>query len=586
MAGNKNSEQKDFIAAMEDHINSLEDRLGRLRSNLDYEINLAEEDGSDTNKVNPAVENIQKEIALVENQMNYAKAEKKDAERILKEIEDEDKRREMEKILKGVMLVGIIVENNRIKDEYERRRENEWDNSLLYLALIDSIFAEHSYKFVTKDKVDTIMKSREFKEMAKSDPFKLEREEKMFREQYNAMMKTFMRFYDVELGDDFDANQKIFNKAYSESNGFKKALAVFDTDRHKSQLEMLAEGDPDKEMIESLKKRLTKLRDKTMKIQQDFASGKSDFESGNGYTEELIAEEEAICSDIEQYNIKILDRHSAAEEKAEMVSRNLATLAPDETIEDVNKLRILFEITQELLFPVKRQYSVDSVNVANNTLREKLESWQVYKKVMAGKLSQNTFTDKMKIEKDAWGKLGRIKYVAGTLGGFYTDMANHANKDAQEILNMADKKKNQKPTKDELEEMRIHMAAIVLNQIIIMEEQKEDKYRANINMITKEPNYETREQMFNKMKKELANSDSFKKEFSKYLKKGNFSDNCLKFLANDIEKVWAPKYVGKNIMEMNKAAEKVPKKISRTAAQKAPKAVAPAERVLKPENNG
>ena len=211
--GSGKKEIKSALSAIEGTIYDLEKRIAQLK-----------EMGDPVTGVMP--EGVKQEMAVLTQQLDAARATKQIVEEKLQKIKKEDERKELEKILKYVMLVGAINENIRQRENRERYYTPQKESSTVFdfEAAVSDLFKSEDFRYVTRMDAEAILADEEFQRMAAEDPNRLTRDEQDMKSEYGHMMEKVLGLATGVFSDDFYENEKRFQDFLKKSNGFEEVL--------------------------------------------------------------------------------------------------------------------------------------------------------------------------------------------------------------------------------------------------------------------------------------------------------------------------------------------------------------------------
>ena len=548
----KKMEQMRLSELMEDAINGLTNRLMRLRFRLDEEkkknallmeaksINDVEEDD-----VSPEVLNLEKEIHQTEQQLDYVKGVKVDVDVTLAKLEKDEERKKIERVLKAALLAGIISNNVRTNMEMDMKAEKQAMFQLKLISMVDDLFDNNEFRFVTREMIEDIRNSKEFQRMAEEDPYKLDREEALLRNEYELVMNRALSLGDTDKTSSFEEKEKRFKAFFEKNNGYSQVLRTLDNLEKTILKDYGSEIDID--FFKMIKEEATDLEKETMRLQKEFIDGKSSFKVGNGYTRQFLQKEINILKKVESYRDLMLQKWSAGEQ-ARAQLKGAKAQNPEDVIsqEEVDKFAWRFKASLEIVYPLQNQVKRDEIMVRNNELREKMEMWYIYERLpKSGNNSIKKIKQAVINESKAWSKLHRMQRMAVEKGGIYADICSWVMDEAQLLLERC---KNPVPIKEpDKKVMRRNLAALVLHQILDEEASFGiDRNAPNIRRLRRSAKG-GRGTEFTAMVNELAESREFKKLTEEYLDGKNIGEKCIKFLAEDTEKILATKFIGKEI---------------------------------------
>lgn len=548
----KKLEQMRLSELMEDAINGLTNRLMRLRFRLDEEkkknadfagagsVNDVEDDD-----VSLEVIRLEKDIYQTEQQLDYVKGFKADVDITLARLEKEEEKRRLERILKAALLAGIVSNAARNNMEIDLKAEKQAMFQFKFLSAVDDLFDNNKFRYVSKEMVEDIRNSREFQKMAEEDPYKLDREETMLRDEYELMMNRTLSLVDEDKTGSFEEKEKRFKAFFEKNNGYSQMLKSLEV-LEKTILKDNA-SEVDLEFFRAVKEEAAELEKETMRLQKEFIDGKSSFKKGNGYTRQFLNKEKNLLRKVEDYRDMMLQKWFSGEQ---LLSGQLeeGAAAPVKAFsrEEVDKFGWLFKASLEIVYPLQNHVKRDEIMVRNNELREKMEMWYIYERLpRSGANSIKKIKQAVINETKAWSKLQRMQKIAVERGGIYADTCAWAMDEAQLLLERC---KNPAPIKEpDKKAMRRSLAALVLHRILDEEASFGiDRSAPNMRRIRRTTK-SGRGSEFTAMVNELAESREFKKIAEEYLGGKNIGEKCIKFLAEDTEKIIATKFIGKEI---------------------------------------
>ncbi len=531
----KKNEKKKMIEKVDASINYLSARITELNLKLDQETDPE------------VIDEIKKSIQTATQQMNYEKSFKQEYEDQLKKIKEEEKRKEIDNIVKMAVFTGIMIENQRNTIIAERIMEQSKDEVMMdqFEHAKKKVFAENNFRFVTEDMAMDILANEEFHEMAEVDPERLNREEDAVKEEYNRVIQRTLSFYGMEVTGDFEKDEAAFSKAMEKKNSYELVAEGFKNDI----LPMVKKlNDPQEEKaFNEMYAQFMSLGKDIRDIQKQFVDGDSSFKDGNGFTREMVAKEQAI-SDLfnnyigQTYLEKINEMAQKEPERAE------------------NYVHIYARALQ-FVDPIAVQLNRDKLMAKNNALREKMEMWQVYEKLPKGAApTVKKMKEAVNDEYRAWEKLERMARRGAEVGGIYNDTTTWAVERAQDVFGRC----KEKPPIEKVERktVKYNLAAMVLSQMINDEASAPlNSDKRHYNAVTKRVPGKNRKQLFEAELKTFAESPEFTKLYDKVMKgKGDFKQKCIKFIANDLEKKMAKQLKQTEIEASAKEKAKEPKK--------------------------
>lgn len=538
--GDKVAEKKNILEMMDDVIAELSDRLQVLTNRLN--------DAKGNNDNAYDIVRLQKEVDMIEKQVSRAKDERKNAAEMLEKARDKEEKEKIENVLKGVLLVGIMNESVRMSVEREKKKEiREAEKYIAIQRAADKIFRENTFKYVTIDMIQSIADNEEFWDMAISDPHKLEREEEDLKESFRRNMVRTLSLASMDIGGTFEEMEERYVNARIENNGFLQVDKLMD--EINDELMDYGKGDPeyeaDRKILEEIHKEVKALAQITEKLQAEMVSGESSFKKGYGYTKELIKREQDVCDKIKDFSLNLANNRflTMEDKKAELIKQYKAEGKDTKEIEErynTDKLGDQIKRVLKMAGPIERQLKDDIELQKDRDFREKMEMWSVYEKLPKG-----TRPDIKKVkefvenENRAWSKLQRMKKVAASNGGIYSDTMAWSLDEANILYEYG---KSKKPIHDiDKERIKEAVACLVLKQVIDNEMSKESNGKnvdgTYVKALRQRECYG--QETFKQLAKELSESKDFKKAYKEYMKGGKVKQKCIDFLSKDVEKSMA-----------------------------------------------
>ncbi|HBZ03159.1 MAG TPA: hypothetical protein DEO83_05030 [Lachnospiraceae bacterium] len=535
--GSPAEEKQKIIDMMNQTLNNIEVMRRELSAKLDKE-----------NDENQAFE-IKKELSRLESQATTVKGARDDFEQQYAKLKTEEERKKFERIVKMAIIVGITSESLRVAWEKQKQLEADRDAALReretlrrerFEKAVDRIFATMTLRYVTRDMIEDIKNNKKFKEMAEYDPDRLNREEKVKQDEYTNMMSRKFRRYSVKMSGNFEQDEEKLRKILeTEKSGYEKALPVL-KDFIEKKLDSLG-TEADKEFFITLLKDMQEINDITKKLNMEFITKESDFIKGNGFTKEIYEKEQSIKNRLAEKEVHALQEVMSEYEKGNTTD---------------NKKADVYQTVLLLKGHVTPQVDEDEVLYKQNEFRKETECWQVYQRLPEGSVaSVVSVSEKNKNELRAWAKINRLTRITKyedrtTLLGCLCDWSRD---NTQSIMDSI-KKKN-KYSANEKNIIKEKFASLVLFQLVYDEQKLGFDPQPFTAMVTKN-NVFSKKEMLNILAKNIALTPEFDKAFNKYMKGGNYRDNCIKFLAEDAEKQLA-KTIEKNVPNMLESLDKV-----------------------------
>lgn len=582
---NKKAEKKSVLDLIDEIIADLEFKIGQYNDRINLEAKQASDAGVDPGEVNLRIENMKKEVSILNKQLSVTKSARTDFEIQLNKAKNEEEKKNIENTLKTAYYMGVINENLRIRREEEIEAEKTEAKFIIETAkTVTSVLSKNQFNFITYDDVKDIADNEEFKEMYKTNPYQIDYDNKKLYEDYKDMMRRRMTKVGMAVTDDFKELEQAYNKNYlpnTENNGYETALKFVRGSLTTLNNFLRAEKDPnareklgaDIEKMEEIEELLTELAAQTIKINQRFKDDEFNFKRGNGYTKELIAMSQTLERKINDFHKELGDRLNKTS-IMDTLQREVGTAKKSLDVENPGMKAIIKEINDtgykkekaENLVPILSTLSIvkskvepqiqdDQVMFRINEQRKRGEMWRVFQELQGQDVEKAKLSPRAKMEKDAIEKANRIKANGKKTGGFLDYTASAAAAAAQNMLvyAMAKGPLAKASLNDFAKQDVIRAMAIITLNHILYNENITGK-RLNLERITgyKLNPYER----FMNMAEGLAEDKKFQKAVSGYFdKKGNSKYNALKFLATDGEVEIAKKFAGKEIKIIDKQAK-------------------------------
>lgn len=582
---NKKAEKKSVLDLIDEIIADLEFKIGQYNDRINLEAKQASDAGVDPGEVNLRIENMKKEVSILNKQLSVTKSARTDFEIQLNKAKNEEEKKNIENTLKTAYYMGVINENLRIRREEEIEAEKTEAKFIIETAkTVTSVLSKNQFNFITYDDVKDIADNEEFKEMYKTNPYQIDYDNKKLLDDYKDMMRRRMTKVGMAVTDDFKELEQAYNKNYlpnTENNGYETALKFVRGSLTTLNNFLRAEKDPnareklgaDIEKMEEIEELLTELAAQTIKINQRFKDDEFNFKRGNGYTKELIAMSQTLERKINDFHKELGDRLNKTS-IMDTLQREVGTAKKTLDVENPGMKAIIKEINDtgykkekaENLVPILSTLSIvkskvepqiqdDQVMFRINEQRKRGEMWRVFQELQGQDVEKAKLSPRAKMEKDAIEKANRIKANGKKTGGFLDYTASAAAAAAQNMLvyAMAKGPLAKASLNDFAKQDVIRAMAIITLNHILYNENITGK-RLNLERITgyKVNPYER----FMNMAEGLAEDKKFQKAVSGFFdKKGNSKYNALKFLATDGEVEIAKKFAGKEIKIIDKQAK-------------------------------
>ncbi len=527
--GDKKSKKKDNKSLMDilnNTIARLEDRCEALK----VKINKAE---------GKIVEGLKEELSTLSQQLDYFKAAKKEFEEQLAEAKEEEEKNKLESVLKAAILLGTVAENYRLM---MKTAEVAGKKGVLPSldAMIQSIFEEEEFLYVKREDVEDILQDEEFKEMDQEDPNRLKREEREYRQAYEMMIEDAFRYAGEEPGENFNANLERFKEFLKVQNGYAVAL-----DRNGDFIEHeLPEAgtEEDKAFFNEVMVEVRALGDQTRRLYEEFMTGDSSYEKGNGYTKELVDRENQLVEKLKTFSDRKMDQ--------------ILKMDPDDPA--TRNAILVFQHAQMFMDPIGKQARRDAILQRNNSLRERQERWRVYQR-LNGNRPKEIEEDRENWRK-AWSKLHRMEKRAlrssvnpgvdiseeeierhrqNIRAGKSDILAASAEWAVEETQGLLERFEMDEPIKKaEMNLLMEKVAALVLHQILVREAKKEEgEPKPYYDRLKKHVNKND----YMKYSKTLAGTKEFQKSVNSLLVGKDKKEAFIKFLADDNDKLVAKK---------------------------------------------
>ena len=545
--GSPAEEKQKLIEMMNQTLANIDKRRRELNANLD-----AEQDE------NQAAE-IKKELSKLENQSTAVKGARDEFEQQYAKLKTDEERKQLEHIIKMAIIVGITNESIRVAWEKQKqieadkeaaRMEREALRKERYQKAIDRLFETMTLKYVTRDMIDEIKNNKKFKEMAESDPDRLNREEMAKKDEYYAMMAEKFHRNSIKMTGDFKKDEELMRKLYEKKNGFETTSP---------KLKKFLEGDlekygteEDKKFFQTLFKDILEVGAITRKLNNEFVSGESDFLKGNGFTKEIYDKEQSIKKRISDYKDKIMTEvlKLGTKNEQEKIKQRMAIYNAAVTVEG----------------DIKPTVDEDAKQYHTNEFRKETEMWKVYQNLPEGTPVKHV-TAKANNEMRAWTKLQRMSKMSMVegKGSLTSNLLDWSGEKAHNILESVVNKKQLSP-KDKAD-IKENFAALILNQLVLGE-QKNNTEEKPFTKLTTPINKKKAE--LDRLAKQLAETPEFEKLYNQYMKGGKFKEKCIGFLAEDAEKQIA-KSIAKKPAEIVKALSQRTGRLDRSRSVAIPK---------------
>ena len=527
--GNVSDEKLKLISMMDQTLNGLDKRRREISANLD---------SADNEEV---AAQLKKELVELDNQMSAVKGARSEFEKQYAKAKTEEERKQLEKIIKMAIMVGIVSESLRFNWERQKQLEEDKEKARIEMEkmkaerferAIDKIFAENNFRFVTRDMIDEIMNNEKFKEMAENDPDRLNREEMGMQDEYNAMMARALYRKNIQMGSNFAENEEKLRNKLKEKNEFEEAVPLLKK-FISGDLEKYGE-DEDKIFFIELLAAIQEFGSITRRLDDEFVSGQSDFFKGNGYTREIIEKERSITKRIREYG-----------EKHRVLSLELSEKGDEKAINHMN----LYQGVLLADGKIKGRCDEDEAKFRHNEFRKETEMWKVYKQLPEENGSRIRSVSQYAInEMRAWSKISRMEEISrieGT-GSLLSCLCDWAKEGAQDIMEtLKGKTKISAVNKQKIKEK---VASLVIFQMVDNEQKQKSESKPFTGMVLKK--FKKKNDL-TEVAKQLAKVPEFESIYEEYMKGGDYKEKCIQFLAEDAERNLAQQ-IGENVAEVMK----------------------------------
>ncbi|MCR5103377.1 MAG: hypothetical protein K6B68_02850 [Eubacterium sp.] len=524
------SEEKlKLIAMMDQTLNGLDQRRRELNTELDSE------------QSEEQVARIKKDLIEIDNQMSAIKGAREEFEKQYAKAKTEEEKKELERVVKMAIIVGMTSESLRLSYERQKQLDADRESALAQMEAlkaernekaIDRIFEVNSFRFITRDMVDEIKNNEKFKDMAENDPDRLNREALSKQDEYSAMIARHFYRRNIKMSNDFAENEKKLREQLMQENEFEKAVPMLknfiDGNLNKHG------GEEDKKFFLEIYKDLEELKVESRKIDNEFINNQSDFTKGNGITKEIIEKEKSLSKRLKDYI-----------EKAMNLGEELAN-------KDDEKAYSQYMLLQGALMidgTIKGRLDEDEVKFRQNEFNKEKEGWQVFKQLSEDNTPKiNEVSKKGIIENRALAKVTRLSNISRieSKESLLGRVADWAKDSSQEIINII--KNKSRITVANKNKIKEKVASIVLFQLVYNEQKQFMESRPFSGLVWRK--YKDNHKL-DEVAKQLASVPEFNIVYYSYMRGGEFKDKCIKFLAEDGEKLLAQQ-LGDNIIEVMK----------------------------------
>lgn len=533
MAGNGPSaseEKLKLIAMMDQTLNGLDMRRRELSASLDSE--QSEEQAA----------RIKKDLIEIDNQMSAVKGARAEFEKQYAKAKTEEERKELERVIKMAIIVGMTNESLRLSWERQKQLDADREAALAQMEAlkaekieraIDRIFEVNTFRFVTRDMVEEIKNNDKFKDMAENDPDRLNREEMGKQDEYNAMIARYFYRRNIKMGNNFAENEQKMRQDLMKENEFERAAPL---------LKKFIDGDlkkygteEDKKIFLEIYKDLEELKVESRKIDNEFINNQSDFKKGNGITKEIFEKEKSLAKRLKEY----IDKNIA-------LGNELAEKGDEKAVNYFSLLQGALKVDGI----IKGRLDDDEVKYRQNEFNREKEGWQVFRQLPednAPKIKE--VSKKSTIEKRAQSKVTRLSDISkaesrDTILGKLADWAKDASQDILDIVQQS-KSKISVANKNKIKEK---VAAIVLFQLVYNEQKQVMVDRPFSGMVRWK--YKNKD-LLTEVANQLAAVPEFNIVYNSYMQGRNYKDKCFQFLAEDGEKLLAQQ-LGDNVIDIMK----------------------------------
>ena len=524
--GDRKENQKNAIQKIDDTIYSMNYRLTKLKSDRKVE--------NDNIKIGM----YDSEIRQLESQIDYFIGMKEDAEIMLAKVEVEEERKKWEDLITGAILIGIVSENlrfaNQVKSSlfeglisgFDSSLSGESDNDDSVMGTAVEVAAA---SLVTKEMVEGIINNKEFQYMAKYDPTKMARLEEEFKLEYEAAIEYALRRAGIKLGDSFEENEIKFRDSLKLKNGFEQVQVKASMFEVKNP--NVFDNPEDKIIFDRILKESMELAKATRMIQNKFIEDRCTFRKTNGFTKEIVKKEQDLYDSILEYTEELRVRAMADVNSGKNDSSALK----------------LYQVALEFLDPIMIQLKRDIVLQKNNEFKMKMEMWHVYEKLSKdGPKPVTQLKKEAELEIKAYTKLDRMEKQKNLRkdDGIYMQTYAYAYEATQQLIGRL--RNIERFNEQEKKWVMEKLAAITLHQVLSEEIKRSDSKGGLYSVEFQKKHSDDAVRI---LTTKLLKSKDFNNAMKDCMKGGVTRENCVRFLAKDMERI-----VAKNIKSMDPPA--------------------------------
>lgn len=513
MPNKKTKEKKNLVTMMDDAIAGLNLKKERLKSLLNRTMNRTENGDTDPG-IEEEVTKMKTELTQMDSQLELFTQTRDEYAVQLAAAETEEKKKRIENIVKGAILIGAMNESIRVRKRAEaiaRISDEEFMTKAIHKA--EKLMETNKYYFISVNDVVDIMNNPKFQFCAENNPHQIELEEQENRDAWDLIVIRTLNHYGVEISPDPEVNEAEFKKVMKRTNGLE--YIVNQAQQKNGTLKPIIEsikGHENKKNLEEIMEEVKELAVLTRKIQDDYAENDQNYMHGNGMTEEIVSREKALVSRVQEHIDEYMAGYNSGQKSAE----------------DMDFYAFCLQVLGSLETQVKR----DEQMLRNNAVRRQSEAWGLYNALAGegGRRQVLQLPEEVGLLEKANAKVDRLRKYGERRGGLSKQTADYAAEAAVEIISRVYEKKN--PTAEDKEFVIQQMAKIVFHQVV------ENEWLSN----------STREQYHYKSitgrnpksldeaTKELCESEVFRDQIDKYLRGGSLEKMALRFLGENMDK--------------------------------------------------
>lgn len=468
---------------------------------------------------------------------------------------EEEKRKE--EIFTSTVMVLMYQEQAEEKLKAEKRRNAKANTTLDYKR---SSLLERKVKPILKNKKLTEnVKMESFTQMlnpndidfknAANDPeyFKKKREE------HKTVYKNMLEIMARHIGLDSDANlsleaqEKKLMTYMKSKNGYEEMLDRFKT--HKAELEKQNLEVP--EELNQLIERIDELAKETRKLQDDYIANKCSFESGNGYTNELVEKETKLITDIKLYSNNLLEKVL----KEGQVDEAMANQGDKQYSQILSNLRS-YEAAQMMTFYAEYQHRIDSALARNNELIEKMKTWEAFQECVKEKDKLMDIEDKeINVQFLAVQKIDRMMTSAyGTNDPVAVKCAQNASIDIQDMMDKIFSP--EEITKADEPKIKDAICGMLINRMIQDEIISKSENKPILKYLENKKDDMEAYNSYKELVAKVSSTEQFKNACKEVFGEGKVTkEKLVNFLANDRDKEICQSFDRHTVISLDKKSE-------------------------------